>query len=769
MVSSLSVHFAAILSLFSFADGTPPAAASLLSNVEQSPQITNEFTGDGDSYWVSLSRFDPMKNAAYGTLTIKKSFYMKMDVTWHGLTREAADRDFEGILRIGSRSSAIRDCSGHATRFPALYLDRTRRAIQFSLSNDIDCWGVGLLNVSLPDLERDTVYTLVVAYNASWVHIEANDLVLFDGERLGSTPDAMLYSTASVLLSDGLDPPADVTLSNIVIMAYDDTLSLPPTPTPSLAPSRAPSRSPTPRPTPKPTPHPIVTTLHPTPSPTEEADFFATKIKIYAEYEVAAAEKTKMNLVDEAAVGAIAVDVFPPWNVTMRAVTVDAHHSSINLDFTVSVATPGELAILDSFLAEEMAPRLTASLEAAYPWVTVSEVHHSAMVHAIRLSSDESGGAGIGWLPFAGDASLWIIVGAVAVCCCSTVFAVCTLWYICKLRRRHKTRRECQRDGVIFGAESKLSASSNLTSSANSKSGDGYGDDHEMTGHRPQREEVQLMMTDGSFVRKKRGHKKKRTPIQYQRIHSHLGDDGGDGGDGGHGAEDDEALIDGAEAAAAPRFLTPWGPMTGGIALGDDSEDGVDGADPEAVTGGGSGWEFEYDFNVDTFPFHLLGTLSAMTEAESTPLDGAVTGGPRRKRSTLDIVVEDRAEPVRLVRSRKRRTKAAPKRRTTTASSLECGVEESVVANDSETESNLAEKSGSGGTSSAEEMYDEGFGRRDTMPSQSQPLGPMADTMPGPMAPPSVQSNLSLNTIDSTEANYLGGSHRGTNSLSSTR
>jgi len=707
--------------------------------VSQSTQITNEYDGDGDSYWVSTSRFDPMKNAAYGTITLKQSFYMKMDLTWHGLTREAANRDYEGIMRIGNPSSVVKDCSGHATRYPALYLDRDRKAIQFSLSNDIDCWGVGLLNVSLTDLQIDSVYTLIVQYNASWVYIQANDQILYNAERIGSTPDDMLYSTASVMMSDGLDSPADVTLSDILILSYDDQLTMYPTPGPSVAPTNQPSQSPTARPTKKPTASPTTTTLHPTPHPTEPVDFFATQIRIYAEYEVQPADQSKMNLVDESTVEAMVLDLFPPWNITMNSVNIDNHHDSINLNLIVSVNTNDELVILESFLDEEMPVTLEQRMESAYPWMAITDVHYNHIVNPIRLSSSsnlDDSDLMIPWLPFDNHTAIWMIIGAIAVCACSAVLSVCTVWYLCKLRR-NKTRRQFRRTGIIVDHRD-AKQMSNLSNSANSnsKSGDGYRDEPDTTGthyndhcartrgrRSGDREEVQLMMTDGTFVRRKR--LKKKHPIQYERVHSnaeHLDDDGLEME---MDDEDDDEHI-------AAQFLTPWGPMTGRFDVCDEDEDG-DGA----VTGGqgghqGSGWEFEYDFNIDTFPFHLLPTLTQMHEEEVA--DGVVTGrngnghgqsqrddrGHRKKTSTLDVLVEDEVESVRASghrdMARKRR-----KRRNTTKESLECGVEESIVDSQYTEESNLATKSISRSSSSNEMMYDEGFGRRDTMPDPTSP------------------------------------------------
>merc|ERR1719192_2608323 len=124
--------------------------------------------------------------------------------------------------------------------------------------------------------------------------------------------------------------------------------------------------------------------------------------------------------------------------------------------------------------------------------------------------------------------------------------------------------------------------------------------------------------------------------------------------------------------------------MTGGFAIDDDDLESGDGV----VTGGGhqgSGWEFEYDFNIDTFPFHLLPTLTQMHEEEM--MDGNVTGhrqqsqrskrdqydddrGHRKNTSTLNVLVEDEVESVRLSGHRDMGRKKR-KRRNTTKESLE--------------------------------------------------------------------------------------------------
>merc|ERR1712032_1034379 len=96
----------------------------------------------------------------------------------------------------------------------------------------------------------------------------------------------------------------------------------------------------------------------------------------------------------------------------------------------------GELVILQSFLDEEMSPKLEQGIEDAYPWMNITDVHYNQMVNPIRLDNQmvEEGGL-IPWLGFGNESALWMILAGAIVCLCSTVLSVCTCWYICKLRR----------------------------------------------------------------------------------------------------------------------------------------------------------------------------------------------------------------------------------------------------------------------------------------------------------------------------------------------
>ena len=196
----------------------------------------NQYESDGDSYWRSLSHFRPIQNTTFGSILLKQSFYMKFNLIWHGFSDDAQS-NFEGVFRIGIPSTNVYDCFGHATRYPALYIDKNNKAIQFTISDDIDCWGVGLLNITYDKLKENIVYTIIIKYNQSSVYIEINNEILFNGKRPGNTPNTMLYTKQAIMISDGLDPAANITLYDISIISYDNILSLYPTISPTQSPT----------------------------------------------------------------------------------------------------------------------------------------------------------------------------------------------------------------------------------------------------------------------------------------------------------------------------------------------------------------------------------------------------------------------------------------------------------------------------------------------------------------------------------------------------
>merc|ERR1712173_237352 len=92
------------------------------------------------------------------------------------------------------------------------------------------------------------------------------------------------------------------------------------------------------------------------------------------------------------------------------------------------------------------------------------------------------------------------------------LYSVCALWYICKLRNRSKVRQYSRKSGIVVDSkDAKQRSHSSNSANSNSKSGDGYRNETDMTynrrgPHNKQRNaEVQLMMTDGTYVRRMKG------------------------------------------------------------------------------------------------------------------------------------------------------------------------------------------------------------------------------------------------------------------------
>lgn len=209
----------------------------IISTFSESSTVTNEFETDDNSYWRSKSYFHPVSNSSYGSIEMRNSFYMKFNMIWHGLSSIDANRPFEGIFRIGTQSTNVHGCDGHATRYPALYVDRKDKSLQFSISDSIDCWGVSLINVSYYKLEKNQLYDISIQYNQQSMIIRVNDDILYNDRRPGVTPNNILNTTQSIMISDAIDPAANVTLYDMIIISYDDDLSLYPTISPTPSPS----------------------------------------------------------------------------------------------------------------------------------------------------------------------------------------------------------------------------------------------------------------------------------------------------------------------------------------------------------------------------------------------------------------------------------------------------------------------------------------------------------------------------------------------------
>jgi len=328
-------------------------------------------------------------------------------------------------MRIGAASSSTRDCNGHATRYPALYLDTSRNAIQFALSNTIDCWGVGLLNASLPNLLIGHHYALRITYNASRVRITADDAVIFDGARRGSTPSHLLGSLASIMIADSVDTAANVTLRDIVIQTYDGTLS--DTPTPS-----------------------------PTRQPTFEA--FVADIEMFVEYDEDATNSASMHpkMLDD-----MFTALFPASNMsTVHITNVVIDDVTFNVSARASVFGDVALAELVAFLHSNLS---VAVVQHALPEsardVVIEQLRHEVRMDGQLLSSGlslritpsptEYVPSAMESLPF-GEVAVYILMAALVLFGCSALISIGTICYFCRMRNGSawKYRRTHRLDGV---------------------------------------------------------------------------------------------------------------------------------------------------------------------------------------------------------------------------------------------------------------------------------------------------------------------------------
>eukprot|EP01083_Nonionella_stella_P141644 436899_1 len=423
----------ALLLLFNLSSCSTMSIQNTHSMDTHSP--SNEYEGDGDSYWRSISSFKPIQDTAYGTITIKNSFYMQFDLLWHGLSNTTHNnRLYEGVFRIGTRSRNVTDCNGHATRYPALYLDRTLQSMQFSISDDIDCWGVGLLNVSY-HLEPNTAYTVTIQYNSTWVMIQVNDRILHNAQRPGVTPPSMLSMAASIIISDSLDPPANVTLSNILIISYNSTLTMPPTPAPTPLPTVLTTTD---------IPDIVDPTLMATikqdiidTTSTEnvvQRDAFFVEVIINAVYEETY-EKHNETL-NETVIERIVMNIFPS-NIT----AVDADTTSTKKVIAVDVDTPQQnkedVDTLIAYLQHNLSADLIGDVKKAYDWCDVVEVTYDVTVREIQIETNtDSRDMNTQHIPLDTETIIYIVIGVIIACVCSFALFVCILCGYWRLKKK---------------------------------------------------------------------------------------------------------------------------------------------------------------------------------------------------------------------------------------------------------------------------------------------------------------------------------------------
>eukprot|EP01084_Bolivina_argentea_P170415 295313_1 len=425
-MSHIFFYVTIILLLLSHVISSPLSLTTTTNIISSNSSSTKyvSFSSDGSSFWRSSSVFHPIQNHQYGKIKVKKSFYMKFDLIWHGFSTNS-NRPYESILRIGIPSTNVADCNGHATRYPALYLDKNAKALQFSISDHIDCWGVGLLNASY-NLKINTLYTIKLHYNSSWVRIQINDDILYNNKRPGHTPSDILYKTVSVMFSDSLDPAANVTLSNIIILSYDNILTMPPTSPPTLHPIVSTNEMKTTE---------IIQTIQTiqTIGDAAAADTYLIEVDIYVYFNFNVNESVYFNETTIKNIFGLKktsiIDINIKKNATHNTNT-DYTVNTLHLNTETVIMSKANLTMLIAYLKNN----LTRDLITHNTMLNIIQVKYKITIKQIYITSDSDDNIEedvynknknkkyfISFLPFDNEIFIYVIIGAILLCLCSFV------------------------------------------------------------------------------------------------------------------------------------------------------------------------------------------------------------------------------------------------------------------------------------------------------------------------------------------------------------
>eukprot|EP01084_Bolivina_argentea_P118182 209739_1 len=186
----------------------------------------NKYETDNDTYWMSTSLFTPIRGARYGGVKRRKSMYFSLNFQYYGKTTWD---NWENILRIGNYGNANSyDCD------PSLFILPSKNGLQISLSNKGDCWFVIEKNYNLI---QNVIYNLIIEYNQTYSTISTSTYNATTGQIIEplhfisntsrTNDNTSLGKFMDVIISDPLSVPANVLLSDIVIISYDETFSFP--------------------------------------------------------------------------------------------------------------------------------------------------------------------------------------------------------------------------------------------------------------------------------------------------------------------------------------------------------------------------------------------------------------------------------------------------------------------------------------------------------------------------------------------------------------
>lgn len=187
-----------------------------------------KYDTDNDSYWISSSQFKPSQGSTYGGIKRHKSMYFETKFIFHGKTID----DYESIIRIGEYGSGTDyGCDEHGNRYPGLFIGRFQPQLQVSISDLTECWYVVEKHY---DLEIGILYHLIIEYNQTYatINISAinpNTNIIIEpyqiiASRSRTNDDSQLEKFMDVIISDPLTTPANVTITYLHVISYNDTI-----------------------------------------------------------------------------------------------------------------------------------------------------------------------------------------------------------------------------------------------------------------------------------------------------------------------------------------------------------------------------------------------------------------------------------------------------------------------------------------------------------------------------------------------------------------
>eukprot|EP01084_Bolivina_argentea_P034895 64636_1 len=183
-----------------------------------------KYESDGITYWKLLNTLSPITGYKYGKIQLKHKMYLKTVFTFNS---KYDDNTWTNMFRIGTYGNET-ECWHHGSRYPAFFIHGNKLVI--GLSNNGSCWSAQIFFY----LTNNITYSIEMIYNLYNVSVTVNysniiNQIIYDGPRFNITNIVADYSILNtfvdVIISDPINPPANIEISELLIISYDDQLS----------------------------------------------------------------------------------------------------------------------------------------------------------------------------------------------------------------------------------------------------------------------------------------------------------------------------------------------------------------------------------------------------------------------------------------------------------------------------------------------------------------------------------------------------------------